>query len=305
LAAYAAFTPPEVRGAGSCPSAAEVAARLGPLLPWERGAADARADVVELTSAGGVTIVRLRDPDGNVVDERTTAAACDERAAEIAVLVAAWEADLHTHLAFPPPAAARAKPPTPPAAAPRATISQETKPAPAATTRTTVSLGAAVSMVAPPSQGLAPAGWVEGTWGRGATPTFRGRLSLGATGAHEIALAPGTVTWRRAAIGLGAMAGFGSARAHAALRAGALLGAIMSRGSGFDVDQSATSWQVGADAGLRGELALTPRFAIWADVGLAGFPGRQRVAVHNVAQTAALPRWEAQAGLGASFLWWQ
>jgi hypothetical protein len=87
------------------------------------------------------------------------------------------------------------------------------------------------------------------------------------------------------------------------VRAGAVLAALLTRGSGFTLDQSATSWQAGADAGLRAGFAVTPQLVVWGDAGVAGFPGTQRVTVLNVAERPALPRWEAVAGLGASFSW--
>lgn len=313
LAAYVAFTPPQVRGTGDCPSAAEVTARLTPLLP-RQGSGEASSDAlsdpgdeVELATVDGAIVAKLRDPNGDVVHQRVTAAtACADRATEIAVLVAIWEADLHSDVAFPAIAGAAEEVPSKEPAAPSApalAVAQAVDPprASPAPGPSELSLGAALSFVAPPSQGVVPAGWIEATWKRGLP--VRARLALSASGTHEIELSPGTVSWRRVSLGLGAMADLGRGRARASLRAGAVLGALISRGSGFSFDQSATSWQLGADAGLRGGFALTPRVVAWAEAGLAGFPGTQRLAVLNVSEQRAVPRWEAFAGLGASFSW--
>jgi hypothetical protein len=309
LAALVVFAPPEVTGSGDCPSAAMVAARLAPLLP--PGDDAARGDLVELEAAGDATLVRLRDPEGNVVNERRTAAStCAERADEVALLIAIWEADLHADVAFPPlaPPVVDEAPPVaapaprvdapPPAAAPVTRV-QAAPPAPPS--RWAGSVGGALALVAPASAGVAPAGWIEATLSAGGP--VGARVALGATGEHQLALPPGTVSWRRVSLGLGPVAELALGRARLSIRAGALVAAVIARGSGFSQDQSATSWQLGGEAAARGGWALTPRLGLWADAGLAVFPGTVRVSVSNVTEKPTVPRWATQAAIGATY-WW-
>jgi hypothetical protein len=128
-----------------------------------------------------------------------------------------------------------------------------------------------------------------------------GRVALLATGAHDLALAPGRVAWRRAALGAGALVDLVRGRVSLDARAGALAGVIVSSGSGFTTNYDATSLQVGADVGLRVGARLTPRFALWAELSGAVFPGRQHLSVLNVSSAPELPTWEIDGGLGASF----
>jgi hypothetical protein len=310
LGAQLAFTPPQVRGSGDCPSAAEVVARLEPLLPRETDQATAAApgDVVELAPAAGGTIVRLRDPAGIVSHERTVGGAkgCAERAVELAVLVAIWEADLHAEVVFPPlppndEAEAPAVPPAPTAKPPRTSVRAAPRAAEPSSRGSRASLGAAFLAAQPFGAGVAPAGFLEATWSRGGP--LRGRLALAATGSHAIDLPPGTVDWRRVTLGLGAMAEAALGQARLSARVDGLVAALLAKGSGFDVDEDATSWQLGGDAGVRAGLALTPQVTVWADAALAGFPGTQRVTVLNVSSAPVVSRWEGQAGVGLSFSW--
>jgi hypothetical protein len=310
LAAQLAFVAPAVRGPSTCPSAAEVARRLTPLLPATTGGGE--AEVVEVVPTDGAAIVRLREADGHVSHERVLerAAGCDARADEAAVLVAAWEADLHADVVFPAlpapapvalPVVASAPPAppqvTPPPAVPVAVTAKqggENRAPPFA-----LALGAEVFVAAPAFADGTPAGAVELTGAGGGR--VHGRVALLATGTHDLALSPGRVAWRRAALGAGALVDLVRGRVSLDARVGALAGVIVSRGSGFTTNYDATSAQVGADAGLRVGVPLTPRFALWAELSGAVFPGRQRLSVLNVPSAPELPTWEIDGGLGASF----
>jgi hypothetical protein len=328
VAAQVTFVAPAVRGEGSCPAAAEVARQLTPLLPASRGADE--PEIVELVFAGADAIVRLRGADGRVSHERVLdrAASCDARAEEAAVLVAAWEADLHADVAFPASSG-----PTP---APMAPASPASAGAPAALAAPAPSLvgppgatgagdpapgvapvafvakrgegdarpvglavGAEVFVAAAGLADAAPAGAVEVTLTTGAR--VHARLALLATGAHELELTPGRVAWRRAALSAGALADLVRGRVSLQVRASVLAGVVMASGSGFTKNYDATSAEVGADAGLRVGVPLTPRFGLWAELSGAAFPGRERVSVLNVISAPALPSWELDGGLGASF----
>ena len=148
-------------------------------------------------------------------------------------------------------------------------------------------------MATPPSAGSVPGGLLE-VIGLG-RQRAHGRASLLLTGAHSLALAPGMVTWRRAALGLGATLDVWRP-GRLAFHTDALLAVVLASGSGFNTDASATSFQLGGDAGIKGGVRVTSRLALWADLTVAGFPGAQRVSVLNVTQKPELPSWEAHAG---------
>jgi hypothetical protein len=302
------FASPQLRGDVICPSAAEVGLRLSPLLP-NAPTVDAEGtapDVVELVSKDGGTVVRMWDAAGSLSHQRElpVEASCAERAAQAAVLIAAWEADLHADVTF-PPVVARAPPALPPAVAAR----RESAPPPevsaisaarvAGPPSLDLAVGGELFVAAPPAAGVAPASAVEATWSGGGR--VRGRLALMVTGTHGVRLTPGAVSWRRAALGAGVMFNLVRRRARLDLRADALGAAVIAQGSGFSADYGATSWQVGGDVALRVSLPLGPRFAIWADLAAANFLGKERLSVLNVSTTPVLPAWEVQGGLGASF----
>ena len=108
------------------------------------------------------------------------------------------------------------------------------------------------------------------------------------------------MSWRRGALALGAVFDVTMGRAHLAVRADALAAAIFSQGSGFDVNEGATSWQAGADIGLRLSVPVTRRLSVWADVASAWFPGTQRLSALNVMGTPELSSAEIEGGLGVS-----
>jgi len=138
---------PEVRGDSNCPTPAEVAAKLPALLPSSRPMEiSGTPDVVVIEGTGKSTIVRLLERGKRTVEERTLedASSCAERATAAAVLVAIWEAHLHSDVSFPPiplgsasnasvlslapPPLAAAAPEAPNAAPPKATASNASAP---------------------------------------------------------------------------------------------------------------------------------------------------------------------------------
>jgi hypothetical protein len=314
--AVATFSPPDVRGDATCPLPADVASILTRLLQ-SASARDERApgDVVEIATGEGAPVVRLVEPDGRVADEHRldVGASCSERANEAAVVIATWEANLHADVPFPPPPRASVSGDdarTPPAAPPPSrapsfvAVSAPVSARAAAPRRfderptSGPTIGGGLFMDTAPSGASVPGGLIEVT-GLGQERTH-GRASLSLTGARSIALAPGTVTWRRAAFGLGATIDVWRP-ARLAFHVDAMMTAVFATGAGYSTDSSATSWQPGVAAGLQGGVPVTSRISVWADVTVAGFPGTERVSVLNVTAKPQLPGWQAQAGVGASF----
>lgn len=179
-----------VRAAGSCPDAADVQAKLAPLLaPGPDGAA---SDIGVLSEAGdGALDLSLLGSDGRTRFARqlAPAASCAEQAEIVAVTLAAWESEIHPvvtlrleHLADPAPAPPPVETLTPP------------PPLPPAPRRLNVTLGAgALASVGPD---LAPGVQLEAGLGSEAH-RLRWQLSASAVGQHQQAVGPGQATWWR------------------------------------------------------------------------------------------------------------
>jgi hypothetical protein len=97
--------PVQVKGDGRCPQPAEVAARLGALLPPSPGSSDV-GYTAELRDDGPELAIVLRGRDGSVAKERRLPRqyTCDELAAAAAAVIAAWMSDIHPEFAIPEPA---------------------------------------------------------------------------------------------------------------------------------------------------------------------------------------------------------
>jgi len=84
-----------VNGNATCPTADEVSTRVAQLVP----AVDTSAprDLARIEEAGGVLRVSLSAPDGALLGTRDLprTSSCAELAAAAAVVVAAWESDVH------------------------------------------------------------------------------------------------------------------------------------------------------------------------------------------------------------------
>jgi hypothetical protein len=91
----------EVQGTGSCPAAADVEAKLGPLLPpgFVASSAD-RARIVE--GADGNLEISLMRPDGLFIGQRRLPGSrnCAEQAEIVAVTLAVWEAHIHPEISL-------------------------------------------------------------------------------------------------------------------------------------------------------------------------------------------------------------
>jgi hypothetical protein len=290
----------QIQGAGVCPTAGEVEAQLGPLLPPDFAALSTdQAILVE--NADGTLSVSLLRPDGRPVGSRRLprAATCSEQAATAAVMLAVWEAQIHPEIslrldrlrapvadltALTPPAVVRrtVEPPAPPAK--------------------TLAVGAGLVGSWQPGS-VAPGARVDamlGTVGRG----WRWRLSAAGIGEHRLSLPPGQADWWRLYAALGADYAFPLGRRWAlALGAAAVVGLADASGTGYSTDRTTRSLDLGAEALLRVELhlgALRP----WVGVALLAWLRQQTLEVTGSGASVALPRTEPLIALGADFCAW-
>jgi len=297
------FVALHVQSAGGCPAAVDVERQLAPLLGDEVAARDVATIV---PAPGGAVSLSLADPSGQAIDARTLppARTCAEQAKAVAVTLAVWEAQLHPEIAL---------------------ALDRLEPAPPLVTPTVVPSVVAVP-VRPPSRGLAwtlgaaaagdrqSGGWAPGArveLGLGpAGRWWRARLALGGVARHQTSLPPGTVSWRRAFVHLGAEADVAAARHWAVvLGAGGLAGVVSISGDGFPVDRSSRSLELGGEVRARmearlfslaqGHLDIRP----WVGAGVAMWARRQSLDVEGTTSAAALPRLEPMVTLGVDFVW--
>jgi hypothetical protein len=289
-----------VEGDAVCPTAADVATRLGALLPAR--ATDEAPDVARLELRGGVLLVTLARPDGSPIGERAIdrSFACADLASAAAVVVATWESDVHPEfrLASPPPPPPSATPP--PVAPPVVT-------AVPASRRTAASwdLGAALSgSLAPGSGGTAPAlgALVVGSWTPGGG-RLGARLALSGVSERELPLGAEHVRWQHLAAALGPQIRLPLASAPwvVDLHAEAVAGWLVASGQGFDKDLHDGSLDPGLGAGLRMLVKTTGRVVPWLEVSTTGWLRRQTAYSTPAVASVALPRFEALVALGLSY----
>jgi hypothetical protein len=286
----------KVEGGGGCPSPADVAARLEPLLP--PGPAEAAPRRALMSRDGRDLRVELRDADGAVLAfRRLGAAACGDLAAAAAVVIATWEVELRGRGVVglwpdapppppppPPPPVVRAPPPAPPAPA------------------LEVALGGAALVAAGASGGLAPGLLLEL---RGARPAgwLGGTVGLILEGDRSLPLEGGFVTWRRAVLLAGAFARRPIRSGVVGLEAdaGAMAAVLSLRGVGFTQDDTLAVMDAGATASGRLTLRILS-LRPWVGAGVRVWPIAREAAVAGPSGASApgrnLPRGEVFVALG-------
>jgi hypothetical protein len=297
----------QIDGAGGCPTAAEIQAQLGPLLPPGVGIdASDRARIAETPDGLDIALARS---DGRTVARRRLprTGTCVEQAETVAVTLAVWEAQIHPEISLrldrlgTAPASG-----TPVVAAPRTeaelapTVARTAGARPVARPRALAVGAAAVGSWQPGS--IAPGGRVDAMLGASGG-SWRARLSLAALGQHVMRVPPGEATWWRAyaAVGADVLLPVGS-RWQLTAGAAGLLGAVTTAGSGYSTDRTTRSFDVGVEALARVELPLGS-IRPWLGVALLTWLRPQNVEVTGQAAHAALPRFEGLLALGADFCW--
>lgn len=286
-----------VQSATGCPAGPEVERQLGPLLADDVAA----HDVATLApAADGAVLLSLTDPSGQAVGARTLPAArtCDEQAKAIAVTLAVWEAQLHPEISL---ALDRLQPETPLPVEVPTVVRAATPPAAVPLAWTLGAAGAGDLQ----SGGWAPAALIELGLGRQGS-RWRARVAVAGVGNHRMTLPPGTVSWRRGYLQLGAELDVaGTPRLALVLGAGALGGLTSISGAGFLADRSTLSFEWGGQARARFEVRLggEGRVRPWVGVGVAMWARRQALDLEGGASAAALPRLEPMGTLGVDFVW--
>jgi hypothetical protein len=288
LAVWLAFSGMEVVGDGSCPDPVEVSRRLAQIAP--AGAPDGTAGRARLSRGGNVLHVELLTTAGERLGQRDLAASesCDDLAAAVAIVLAAWEAELSpsvtSHVDLPP------------SASPAAT-STAAPPTPTSGPSFDLGLGLIASMtggqVAP---GARLGGWLArggGHLGLGVT------LSAATSRSEPVGGQSGAARWLRAALGLGPDLRTDVGKTLFGAHAQVLAALLHVEGVGLPTTASDTSPQLGMGAGVqvgRPWGNATP----WIGADVLYWPGHDRLQIAGLAAEGELPHLEIQVALGLS-----
>jgi hypothetical protein len=291
----------EVRSRTDCPSAEEVTARLGPLLPggWQPGPSGDVA-TVEVVEGAAVAALRLQlvRVDGSVGGDRSLPRQgdCADMADAVATVVATWETDFvpaelpREEVAVPAPAPPEAT--TGPSVADR--LSDVASPAPPL--HVGLALGAGV--------GVALIGDVAATAGLellGGRETSRWQIRLAATSetSRQRNLASGDVHWKHSALTAALRLRSLGPRWRVSVDAGPILGWATLAGQGYAEDRTQSSLEYGVGAGLRVERVLG-RFALWLEGRTTVWSERQKATLTGSSQSEGLPIADVMVSAGGS-----
>jgi hypothetical protein len=295
LAVWLASAPMEVVGSGDCPAPAEVSRRLTEMLPTGAGdptgrTAPHRARIVHTES--GVHVELLLPNDEQIAARDLSAdGSCDDLAAAVAVVIAAWEAELDPHLTarvdLPAPRIMTA--PTVRAAATPASPPQS------------LSFEVGLALIASLAGGqLAPGAGVGG-WIAPADWRLGLGLDLSGTTARSASVGSraDAARWTRFGLGLGPEAHLDVRGALVDLRAQSLVALLRVEGVGLSTTTSGSSTQLGAGAGVRVGWPWE-NVAPWIGADALIWPGHDSLVVGGLPAMGALPRFELQLSVGMS-----
>jgi hypothetical protein len=295
--------PVMVKGGGPCPQPAEVAARLGALLP-RLPASSSESYTAELRDGGAELEILLRGPDGSVANERSLPRqyTCDELAAAAAAVIAVWISDIHPEFTMPlgtagAPAPERVRSATAPAALDHApappspdAARAQASPRAAVVAATAIVSAPAVRQATPWSLQLDGAAGLAGTlgpsrgspgWAAGAliaidvrwAPTRVGaRVALAAQTPRVFPLGIGELHVARTSLSLGPTFRMtGAAEPFTVDLAVLLTGSrLVTRGSGFPRATASTGLDGGYGASLR--VGLRRSWSPFLELGATDWP---------------------------------
>lgn len=293
----------KVEGASTCPTPAQVQAKLNELLPAQ--SSSGHLALIE-PSSGGVRIV-LRNGSGAELakkdfEKRTACAALAEIAA---VVLAAWETEFAERVPEPIqelPARVALKP-RPLSAEPR--VEEAPPPRPSAPSPQGQFEAGAAALVSFPG-GVAAGIALHGAYLFGENPLGIELMANVAT-PRDLLIGSGHAYWHRWSVGIGPRVRLLKARLDLDAYAH-LLGALLTlRGSGFAENSTVIDAEPGVSAGLRASLSGS-RWRPWLGLGAVFWPKVHAVNILTLGDPTGtpravekLPRFEILLSLGISF----
>ena len=275
-----------VEGTTTCPAPAQVEQSLAPLLA--EVPAGTQPDHARLVQTGDTIEIALRTASGRLLATGHLPAqpACDDLAAAIAVMIAAWEGELGgSTAAISLDAPAPPEPPEPP----------ERRVAESALV---YELGAGL-VAGWGGEGITGGGSLE-LWLGSAASSWAGHVSLLGLSSEHRSLPPGSVSWTRPRGAIGGRYRLGRGQGVALdLRADAIAAAVVLWGDGFSSNATAVSFDPGLSGGARLDVS-SGRWTFFLEASALGWLRGQRAEVTGVAQAVDLPRAEVLLQLGVT-----
>lgn len=291
-----------------CPSASDITGKLTGMFPRELfGSVDEQIDIID----GPASIrIELARSDGTPLVSRLLQrrGSCAEMAGAIAVIVVAWETQLHAELLTPPRLAPRASSAEPARPAPPALIATTEMPPRGVVAPTFIAQRPMVATLAEPARVPASrikvclmlgvlASVVEGDWisgGRASILATRSGRPLGVAAdvwggqSRSVALDSGRGRWNR----YGASAGLAwlERRTAWAVMASAqvAIGRTEAEGAHFDLDRHSSTILPGVATGLLATWG-TDRWFAWASTRALLWPIEARIQAMDIGVPTAAP----------------
>ncbi len=274
----------DIRSVGQCPSVDDVRLYLQPLLPGDLTRASDAVDVatIEILNQGpdetALQLQLVRD-DGSLVGQRRLVlrTSCQEMAATVATLLAAWETD---------PTVAGSLP------------VEQGGPRVAGPAVQTIELLFAAGAGAALVGGTAATAAIEARVGA-ARSRWRARLGASRETARTVALPPGTVDWKHTTFALGLARNWLDRPWLLSADVGPTAGWMTLEASGLSPSRTHQSFEYGATGALRLGRAFG-RWALWIEARGSWWVRGQRVSVSGRSDGKDLPAVEIGFSAGGS-----
>ncbi len=263
-----------------CPSASEVEQVLAGMLPSSQE--EAGRDVARIERVGERLRIELAGADGRGIAERVLEGqgTCTQLAHLAAVVIAAWQSDVHPEFERPQPAVAQAAPP--PGAAPAGSYQ--------------ILLGASLLR----ASDWAAGGCLAAAWFPRGSGLGMGLFAAGET-SRTLQLGAGQARWRRWYGGPEIEWRWGHGRATGDLHGGVALAWLDSNGVDFSQNRSSTGLSLALSMGMRGSWWATRHVAGWID--LRGLYVTRDEMLYSVpaSREARVPSLEGSLSIGLSW----
>jgi hypothetical protein len=293
VAVWLALSAVEIVGDGACPDPAEVGRRLVQITVAadQSGGIAARA---RLSRGGDLLHVELLNSAGERIGARDLDAgeSCEDLASAVAIVVAAWEAELKpsvtSHVNLP-----RAPSPAIPSATAAVTMQSSAASGP--------SFDLGLGLIASMTGGQLAPGARIGGWlaPRGGHLGVGVALSAATSRSEPVGAEAGAARWIRGALGVGPDVRADVGKTVLGAHAQVLAALLHVEGVGLPTTASDSSAQLGAGVGVqigRPWGSATP----WIGADVLYWPGHDRLEISGLAAAGELPHLEIQLALGLS-----
>lgn len=269
----------EIESPSSCPSVADVKAKLDELVE-SKGPATSIEHVLINVAGNKMEVVLSGKASPTISRELAAESSCNDRAWSVANVIARWETELHRELVMRPP---------PPPPAPPPVVEEKHSP----------SWDIGAGFVALVAGGVAFGGTIEGA----IAPREAGlgvRAALTVASSRDQTLGMGSASWRRVAVSVGGRYRILRGRLCADVTVDAVGGFLSIAGSGFASNMQGSDFDPGVQAGVKlGRTAGAVEY--WLSASAIAWLREERLHVMGLSAVESLPQIEGLLGAGISW----